>query len=99
VTWLTDEQIDQIIANASADDIIEAMALYPNVEQAPMQLTREIFNRSADRLGLTNGVTAAQMIPANRYADWIEKVSDLMKRDNPLSEDTVPSQTSAASGE
>lgn len=97
--WLTAEQIDQIISNASADDIIEAMAIYPNAAENPMQLSREIFNRSADRLGLTNGATAAQMIPAHDFAAWAEKLREILSPENPTSEGIDPSQLSADTGE
>jgi len=97
--WLTAEQIDQIIVNASADDVIEAMALYPNAAEAPMQISREIFNRSAARLEMTNGRTASQMIPAHDFGKWAEKLGELMRVDNPLSEASDLSPTSADIGE
>lgn len=98
MTWLTDEQIEQIIANASADDIIEALVLFPNVADAPLQVSREIFNRSADRLGLSNGATAAQMIPAHRFTEWTQKVRQLIARESPLPEATDLSPDSVDSG-
>lgn len=97
--WLTDAEIDQIISAASADDIIEALAAYPNAAETPMQVSREIFNRSADRLELTNGRTASQMIPAQQFSKWAEKLGDLLRVDSPLPEATDLSPISADSGE
>lgn len=97
--WLTDDEVDRIIAAASADDIIEALAVYPNAEQQPMMITREIFNRSAARLGLANGATASQMVPASAFAAFAGKLGDLLKSDNPLSEATDLSPISVDSGE
>lgn len=97
--WLTDEQIAEIVAAASADDIIEALALYPDAEKSPLMISREIFNRSADRLGLSNGTKASAMVQAHRFASFTEALRDLVRSDSPLSEATDLLPISADSGE
>jgi len=86
---LTEEEMDQIISSASADDVVEAMALYPDVENQSMQLSREIFNRSAERLGFSNGVTASQRIPAREYRTWTQKLGTLLSGDSPKAGDSA----------
>ena len=98
--WLTSEQVDEIVANASADDIVEAMAAYPDVAQHPLEISREIFNRSAERLGLTNGATAAQMVPAKHWKQWTQQLRGLIGDDaSPLPEASDLSLISADTGE
>lgn len=96
--WLTAAQIDDIIANASADDIIEAMARYDAAEHS-LQMMREIFDRSAERMGMTNGVTASQMVPATAFREFTQKLGNLVSADNPLPEATEDSPSSADDGE
>lgn len=97
--WLTHEQIDEVVAGASADDIIEAMAAYPNAAEAPLKLTREIFNRAADRLGYSNGASASQMVKASDFKILTEKLSGLLSVDSPLEDATDLSPLSADIGE
>jgi len=98
--WLTREEIDRIVAYATADDIVEAMAVYPDVAAHPLEISREIFNRSAARLGLTNGTTAAQMVPARAWKEWTQQLRSLIgEGDDPLPEASDLSLISAATGE
>jgi len=98
--WLTSEQVDEIVANASADDIVEAMAAYPDIAQHPLEISREIFNRSAARLGMTNGATAAQMVPARHWKQWTQQLRRLIGDDaSPLPEASDLSLISADIGE
>lgn len=99
MAWLTEQQIDDVIAAASADDIIEAMAMYPDTDRAPLQLSREIFNRSADRLGLSNGTTASQMVHASDFRMFTEKMRGFFSHENPLEGVTDLSPDSVDIGE
>ena len=100
--WLTAEDVDRIVNSASADDIVEAMAKYPDVREHPLEISREIFNRSAERLGLTNGATAAQMVPAKHWKEWTQQLRGLIgdgDEASPLPEASDLSLISAATGE
>lgn len=98
--WLTPAQVDEVIDNASTSDIIEAGALFPDMsgEQA-LQFSQEVFNRAAERIGLTNGVKGTEMIRARDFGAWTDKMGDLMRADNPLSAGTSDSPSSADTGE
>ncbi len=96
--WLTDEQITEIIDNASADDIIEALAMYPEINEHGLEISREIFNRSADRLGMSNGTTALQMVRAKGWREFTQQLRGLIS-ESPKVEASDLSPDSADSGE
>lgn len=94
VSFLTREQIDQVIAGLSAGDLIAAMG-----DSDTIKGTRMIgiaFDSAAERLGMSNGVSGVNMVHVSDFKYMAESLSKAVNIDSPLSEGQKDSQPSAA---
>jgi len=63
--WLTREEIDRVIANLSAEDMIESGLTGTDDKGEAVKAGMRAFNASAERLGLSNGTPAMQHVHAS----------------------------------
>lgn len=94
VTWLSRDQIDEVLENLSADDLLKATAGGKGSEVAGLA-----FNLGAARLGLSNGTPATQHVRAGDFRYLAEKLGEVINVDSPLSEETSSLLDSADPGE
>ena len=93
--WLDRADIDSVLSQLSADDVIEGLA-----EEVPaVKLPMVIFNRAAARLGVSNGTPASQHIRVSDLKYMSSEVGKATSLNSPKSDDTPDSQDSAATGE
>ena len=93
--WLSRADIDSVLDQLSADDVIESLA----EDVPPVKLPMLIFNRAAARQGVSNGTPASQHIRIADMRYMTAEVGKATSLNNPKSEDTDPSQDSADTGE
>lgn len=93
--WLSRDDIDSILDNLTADDVIEGLA-----EEVPsVKLPMVIFNRAAARQGASNGTPASQHVKIADMRYMTEAVGKATSVSDPKSQSTSISQDSADTGE
>lgn len=93
--WLTRADIDSVLDQLSADDVIEGLA-----EDVPsVKLPMMIFNRAAARLGVSNGTPASQHIRVADLQYMSKAVGEATSLNSPKFDGTPDSQDSADTGE
>jgi hypothetical protein len=94
--WLERTDIDRILDGLSAEDLIESLAM-ENVPQ--IKKITDSFNRAALRLGAsTETEPALQRVRAQDLKYLTTRMGEVINVDSPLSEGTVRSLDSAATG-
>ena len=93
--WLTREQIDEVVSNLSAADLIEGTSN----GRKDAQVAGAAFDSAAKRMELSNGTPATQHVRAADFAYLAEKIGEAVNIDSPLSPATSDSPDSAAAGE
>ena len=93
--WLTKEQIDEVIANLSAADLIEGTGN----GRKDAAVAGAAFDSAAARMGISNGTPATQHVRASDFAYLADALGEAVNVDSPLSEDTSDLLDSAAAGE
>ena len=86
--WLTREDIDRVVANLSADDLIESGLAGMEDRAESVKAGAGAFNRAAERLGLSNGTPATQHMRASDLGYFANALKSSMDIDGPKSEDT-----------
>jgi len=95
--WLERTDIDRILDNLSADDLIESLSV-ENISQ--IKKITESFNRAAVRLGAgTEAEPATTRVRAQDLKYMTQRMGEVINIDSPLSESTVRSLDSVATGE
>ena len=92
--WLTREQIDGVIQQLSADDLIESGVGDPGTSGT--KAVRNAFNLAAERAGIPE---AAKRIRIQDFRYWSEAMGGAVNIDSPLSEGTEGLLVSADTGE
>jgi hypothetical protein len=90
--WLTREQIDEVVANLSAADLIEGTSN----GQKDAQVAGSAFNSAAARMELSNGTPATQHVRAADFGYLAERIGEAINVDSPKSD---PATSSPDSGE
>ena len=93
--WLTREQIDEVVANLSAADLIEGTSN----GRKDSQVAGAAFNSAAARMGVSNGTSGTEHIRAADFAYLANAIGEAINIDSPLSPATSDSPDSAAAGE
>ena len=93
--WLTREQIDEVVANLSAADLIEGTS----GGKKDSQVAGAAFDSAAKRLELSNGTPATEHVRAADFAYLANAIGEAINIDSPLSSETSDSPDSAAAGE
>lgn len=94
--WLTREKIEEVLANLSAADLIEATG---DGTAQGAKIAGTAFDSAAARMGVSNGTPATQHIRAADFAYLANRIGEVVNIDSPLSDATSNSLDSAASGE
>lgn len=93
--WLTREQIDDVIANLSAADLIEGTS----GGRKDAQVAGAAFDSAAARMALSNGTPATAHVRASDFKYLADRIGAALDVDSPLSEATSDLLDSAAVGE
>jgi hypothetical protein len=93
--WLDRADIDSVLSQLSADDVIEVLAQDLPSVKIPMA----IFNRAAARLGVSNGTAASIHLRVTEMKYLNEAVGAALDMNGPKASATEISQDSAATGE
>jgi hypothetical protein len=93
--WLTREQIDEVVANLSAADLIEGTS----GGKKDAQVAGSAFNSAAARMEYSNGSPATEHVRASDFAYLAERIGEAINIDSPLSSATSDSPDSVAAGE
>lgn len=96
--WLTREDIDRVIDNLSADDLIESGLAGADAADA-VAAGAKAFNAAAARIGLSNGSNATAHMRASDLQYFASALKGAVDIDSPKPETLDPLQTSASSGE
>ena len=96
--WLTREQIDEVIDNLSAADLIESGLTGTDDKAESTKAGMRAFNASAERLGLSNGTPAMQHVHASDLMYFANSIKRSLDIDGPKSEDTEDSPRSVSTG-
>ena len=91
--WLTREQIDSVLTELSADDLVQA---YPADPVNPLKLPMAVFNNAASRHGIDNAIQRVRLADLNYLAG---KIGEAVNVDSPLSEGTSALLDSPEPGE
>lgn len=94
--WLTREDIDTILDQMSAADVIEAIGDGSN---AGAKVAGLAFDAAAARLSYTNGTRASERVKASDFGYLGTKLGEVVSLDGPLPEKPESSRSSADSGE
>ena len=92
--WLTREQIDAVLEQLSADDLVKA---YPADPDNPLKLPVAMFDNAAQRAG--HGEKAIARVRLNDLNYLTQKLGEVVNVDSPLSAETSSSLDSANTGE
>ena len=92
--WLTREQIDSVLEQLSADDLVKA---YPADPDNPLKLPVAMFDNAAQRAG--HGEKAIARVRLNDLNYLTQKLGEVVNVDSPLSAETSSSLDSANTGE
>lgn len=92
--WLTREDIDQVLDNLSAADVIEAIG---DGKRAGAAVAGFAFNEAASRLG--HGDNATSRVRVRDFQYLSEQMGEVMNVGGPKSEQSPDSQDSADTGE
>lgn len=91
--WLTPLEIQAVVDNLSADDLIEGTA---QEGSNGVLMIRVAFNRSAKRLGWDDEATTR--VRASDFKELATRIGQVINVDSPLSPGTQASLDSAATG-
>ena len=91
--WLTREQIDSVLTELSADDLVQA---YPADPENPLKLPMAVFTNAAARHGIDNAIQRVRLADLNYLAG---KIGEAVNVDSPLSEGTSALLDSPEPGE
>ena len=94
--WLTREDIDAVLEQLSADDVIEAIG---DGRQAGARIAGEVFNQGAERLGLANGSKATARVKISDFQYLANRIGEVVNVDSPLPTGTGDLPPSADTGE
>lgn len=98
--WLTREQINEIVAAISTDDLIESGLTETSGDSTKaVKAMRDAFNLAAESIGLSNGVVASKLVRATDLTYWSEALSAAVDVDSPKRDAPEPLHDSVASGE
>lgn len=94
--WLTREQIDDVLSNLSAADLIEGVG---DGTKAGTKVAGDSFDAAAKRLGVSNGTAATEHIRAGDFQYLAEQLGEVINVDSPLSVETSDSLASVEPGD
>jgi len=94
--WLTREQIDQVLEQLSAADLIEATG---DGTRQGAKVAGAAFDAAAGRMGLSNGTPASQHVKASDFGYLAAQLGEVINVDSPLSEKTSDSLASVEPGD
>lgn len=80
--WLTREQIDQVIEQMSAGDLIKSMESGSEGVGMPIRA----FDSAAARLGISNGKPASDSVRMQDFKYLADAIGEAVNIDSPLSE-------------
>ncbi len=96
--WLSRADIDRVVANLSADDLIESGLAGTTDSTESVRAGGRAFNMAAERLGLSNGSPATQHMHAADLGYFANALKGAMDIDSPKSEPSEDSLDSAITG-
>jgi hypothetical protein len=85
VEWLTREQIDSVIEQISAGDLIEAMG--DSANPPGHKVAAAVFNAVGERAGLANGVAASHRVRLADFQYLAQQIGEAVNISSPKSED------------
>lgn len=87
--WLTREQIDAIVAELSADDLIESGLTDAGDDKGKViKAARTAFNLAAESMGYSNGTPASKHVRLADLQYWTDAISGAVNVDSPKAEPT-----------
>ena len=89
--WMSREQIDEVLNNLSAADLIEAVD-----EASDTRKATGAFNAAATRMGIEQALTRVR---ANDFKYLASRMNEVVNIDSPLSAETSESLASVNTGE
>ena len=92
--WLTREQIDEVVSNLSAADLIEGTSN----GKKDAEVAGTAFDSAANRMELSNGTPATQHVRAADFAYLAERIGEAINVDSPKSDPTTSSPDSVEPG-
>ena len=95
MSWLTREQIDEVVAGMSAADLITATG----EGRKDAAVAGAAFDAAAARMGLSNGTPATESVHAYDFQYLATAIGEAINVDSPLSEATSDSPGFADAGE
>jgi len=97
--WLTRDDIDRVVANLSAEDLIDSGITGTDDKAEATRAGARAFNASAERLGLSNGTPAMAHVRGSDLMYFANALKESLDIDGPKSDDTEDSPPSVSTGE
>jgi hypothetical protein len=95
--WLNREQIDEVIDNLSAADLIEHMVEGSDARSS-VRFAGEAFDAAAKRIGMSNGTAATEHVRVSDFKYLAQRIGEAVNLGSPLSRAPGDSPDSANTG-